>query len=105
MSKHDDPPMTWPPDSALPEGMEWVAAFKQPLPMASAGKLCKLVAEAYGKDARLVPGGRMLYFAGRTPDFPALPQAEACAAEGCGCGPGERPTAGPVEPQPLPNER
>lgn len=47
-----------------PEGLQWVAAFRQPLPMMAMSKLCTALAEAYGADANILPQGDWVAVAG-----------------------------------------
>jgi hypothetical protein len=47
-----------------PEGHEWVAAFRQPLPLKAMAKLCKVLPEAYGKEARVHPVGDWIAVSG-----------------------------------------
>lgn len=56
-----------------PEGHEWVAAFRQPVPMQGMANLCKAVAECYGADAKLTPTGEWLAVSG-TLCRPAAPR-------------------------------
>lgn len=58
-----------------PEGHEWVAAFRQPLPLKAMAKLCKVLPEAYGKEARVHPQGDWIAVSGvlahdRAPEAP-----------------------------------
>jgi hypothetical protein len=47
-----------------PEGHDWVAAFRQPLPVQGMSKLCTALAEAYGADARIHPQGDWIAVSG-----------------------------------------
>lgn len=49
-----------------PEGQEWVAAFRQPIPMLAMAKLCTALVEAYGADAKINPQGQWVAVSGTT---------------------------------------
>jgi hypothetical protein len=47
-----------------PEGHEWLAAFRQPLPLQAMARLCTAFAEAYGADAKVHPQGNWIAVSG-----------------------------------------
>lgn len=49
------------------EGHEWVAAFRQPVPMQGMANLCKAIAECYGDDAKISPTGEWIAVSGKRP--------------------------------------
>lgn len=61
-----------------PEGKQWVAAFRQPLPMEGMSLLCKAFAKAYGEGARIHPCGDWVAVSGdlaHDKPEPAAPKA------------------------------
>lgn len=53
---NDTKPVTVELPGTPPEGHEFVAAFKTPVPLEGMTELCRAVAKCYGDDAKLIPG-------------------------------------------------
>lgn len=53
--------------TTIQEGHEWVAAFRQPVPMQGMANLCKAIADCYGEDAKIAPTGEWIAVSGKRP--------------------------------------